>query len=86
MPKRRNYKEKFVRSTQTPTPTMGGKVDWYKTGDQSEFTMNKRDPEEVGLAKADSNTHFACKVGHCDVDPKTGKPIVFKIRGGGRGL
>ena len=59
-------------------PTMGGKTDWYRTGGDKEFTMNIRNPEDVGLAKPEKNVEYACKVGFCSVDTATGKPIVFK--------
>ena len=60
------------------SPTLAGKTDWYETGGDREFTMNIRNPEDVGLAKPEKNVEYACKVGFCSVDTATGKPIVFK--------
>ena len=60
------------------TPSMAGSTSWYKTGGEKEYTMNKRNPEEVGLRRAEKNVAWACKVGACTYDKK-GRPIVFKI-------
>ena len=67
------------------SPTLAGKTDWYATGGDREFTMHIRNPEDVGIARAEKNVEYACKVGFCTVDKNTGKPIVFKTANGKSG-
>ena len=70
--------EKDEKVSGGQSPTLAGKTDWHATGGDREFTMNIRNPEDVGLARAEKNLDYACKVGFCSVDKNTGKPIVFK--------
>ena len=72
-------------SNSSTTPTMGGRTDWYATGGDKEFTMNIRNPEDVGIARPEKNVDYACKVGFCAVDKNTGKPIVKKTANGKSG-
>lgn len=66
------------RDTRVSSPRMASATDWYRTGDQPEYQMFKRDPSEVGLPKMNGNTKYACVVGKCGID-KTGKLTVTKL-------
>ena len=65
-------------------PTMAGGTDWYPSGKDKEYTMNIHKSEEVGLASADKQVAWACKVGQCSYDSK-GNPIIFKVNSNGAG-